>query len=163
MVRLPRPDVPWFRSPPIPTQPPSYELASLMLPTTDPALNTARMLPPDPTDTWHDTELSDTHSVPSHPVSPIPAPTLYPKTPRPPPLTVTLPCPVVGQRFTTDNPVIDPESYVPASDTVPDTVPAVTTARMLPPSPQPALHATELSDVHAVDSHPVSLTYPFKL
>ena len=124
------------------------------MPTTAPTVTTALALPPDPADTLHATELSDTQSVPLHPVSPIRAPALYDVTPRLAPATVMLPCPVVPW-FASPTPDPDPASYEAPPVTVLDRSPAVTYVVRLPRAPPPAAHDTELSDAHDVASHSV--------
>ena len=151
-VRLPPPVVAWFaRATPV-IHPTSYVPASDTVPVIDPAVTTARTLPPSPDDALHDTELSDTHPVPSHLVPPAPAPTLYPAAPRSLPLTVTLPCPVVPT-FTSPTPDTVPASYDPSPVIVLDKSPAVTYVVTLPPTPDPARHTTTLSDSHNVPAH----------
>ena len=153
-VRLPCPPPGKFAPPyPVPSTP-SKLTTSDTVPTPDPAVTTAPTLPPDPDPTLHLTELSDTHPVPSHPVPPVPPPTLYDPVPRLPPLTVRLPCPVVPW-FTTPAPHPRPAgtSYDPPPVIVLDRIPAVTYVARLPPAPPPPPHLTELSDTQSVASH----------
>eukprot|EP00961_Rhodomonas_salina_P187957 2536801-Rhodomonas_salina.1 len=93
-VTLPCPRPPMFPDVSPDTIPPSKLTASLAVPTPDPIVTTALRLAPTPDPALHITKLSDAHFVPSHPVSPIPAPALYDPAPRLVPLTVTLPRPV---------------------------------------------------------------------
>eukprot|EP00961_Rhodomonas_salina_P111082 1494796-Rhodomonas_salina.1 len=135
--------------------PSSYVAASVKVPGFKPPVTTANSVLPEPAPTRHVTELSDTQSVPSHPVLPILPSSLYPDIPRLAPVTVKLARPVVG-RLPLTGCVESPLSYVDTSDIVPDIDPAVTTARRVPPDPEPIRHATELSDTHPVPSHPVA-------
>eukprot|EP00961_Rhodomonas_salina_P229870 3106565-Rhodomonas_salina.1 len=151
---LPDPAATWLTSPVVvQTCCISYVQASLKLPTPEPALTTPPMLPPPPTDTLHDIQLSETQSVFSHSVSPDAIPTLrielYSTVPSPAPLTVMLPCSVVGW-FASPIPLIEPASYDPASESVVTLIPAVTSALRLPSNSGKALHDIELADAHSV-------------
>src|SRR6056300_1625463 len=68
--------------------------ASVMLPPCSPAVIVTRRVPSIPTDTWHLTEVSDSHPVASHPVDPCRTWLLYPTSPNPTPCTVMLLDPV---------------------------------------------------------------------
>ena len=102
----------------------------------------------------HATDVSDTHSLPSHPDTPVLPPTLYPAAPSPPPLTVTDTLPVLTAfaRLPTD---IEPTSYVIPTVLLPVCPPAVTISRTDPPTPLPPMHLTDVSDTHSLPSHPV--------
>ena len=97
------------------------------------------MLSVNPAPVLHDTELSDAHSVPSHPVHPVTTPALYDPAPTLDPLTVTLPCPV-DPWFPSPVPDPDPTSYEPPPVNVLDRSPAVTYVVRLPAAPDPPLH-----------------------
>ena len=62
--------------------------ASDVLPLTSPAVITTRRVPPDPCPAMHLTDVSDSHSVPSHPVCPSLPMLVYDTSPRPAPCTV---------------------------------------------------------------------------
>ena len=69
-------------------------MPSLMLPTLAPAVTDVRRVPPVPEDVRHANDVSDDHSLPSHPDAPVLALAEEADAPRPDPLTVTLELPV---------------------------------------------------------------------
>ena len=60
------------------TSGPSYEMASLADPVTDPSVTATLVLPPRPTPPLHCTVVSDIHALISHPVIPTRPPALAP-------------------------------------------------------------------------------------
>ena len=102
----------------------------------------------------HLTDVSDSHSVPSHPVCPSLPMLVYATSPRPAPCTVTdaEPVPALFRRWST---LRSEESDVHAWLTLPCLSPAVITTRRVPRPPCPAMHLTDVSDSHSVPSHPV--------
>ena len=120
-----------------------------------PAVTTARLDPCTPCPTLHLTDVSDTHSVASHPVCPPRARPVYATVPilvpctvtdTPPLATVLIPCTSLSPATSVDHACVT----LP-----PDRCPAVTTARLDPCTPCPTLHLTDVSDTHSVASHPV--------
>src|SRR6056300_2018167 len=69
--------------------PPSTEYMALPLPDSSPAVITARRVPRDPCPTRPRTDVSVSHSVPSHPVCPIRPSAVNATSPSPAPRTVT--------------------------------------------------------------------------
>jgi len=69
--------------------PESTEYIALPLPPCPPAVITARRVPWIPPPTRHRTDVSDSHSVPSHPVCPMRPSAVNATSPRPDPCTVT--------------------------------------------------------------------------
>ena len=67
----------------------SADHASLALPNRSPAVITTRRVPRAPCPTMHRTDVSDSHSVPSHPVCPSRPIAVYATSPRLAPCTVT--------------------------------------------------------------------------
>ena len=128
--------------------------ACVMLPIVSPAVITTRRVPLTPCPARHLTDVSDSHSVPSHPVRPCRPLAVYDTSPMPDPCTVTDPDPVPA-RFTRRVTLTAPRSAVHACVMVPTRSPDVITTRRVPPSPCPTRHLTDVSDSHAVPSHPV--------
>ena len=127
-----------------------------MLPVPDrsPAVIVTRRLPEADRPTRHRTDVSDSHSVPSHPVCPDRTIAVIPTSPRLDPCTVTDADPVpalLSRRIV----LMDPTSTEYASDMLPDRSPAVIVTRRVPRPPCPARHRTDVSDSHSVPSHPV--------
>ena len=105
-----------------------------MLPDPPPTVSPIRTVPLAPGDPRHATDVSDAHSLASHPVTPIrPAP-LYPSTPSPAPLTVTHALPVPA-RFVVTTLHIDPMSNDTPSVIDPAATPDVTPTRSVPDTP----------------------------
>ena len=67
----------------------SNEYAAVPLPDRSPAVITTRRVPRAPCPTMHRTDVSDSHSVPSHPVCPSLIIAVYANSPRLAPCTVT--------------------------------------------------------------------------
>ena len=137
----------------------SNEYAPDMLPLPSPAVITTRRVPRAPCPTRHRTDVSDSHSVPSHPVSPTRPSVVRAAEPRPDPCTVTDAVPEppwLARRITLRLPV----SSEIASDMLPLRVPAVNVKRRVSPDPCPTRHRTDDSDSHSVPSHPVSPIRP---
>ena len=132
----------------------SADHAILKLPPRSPAVITTRRVPDTPCPTRHLTDVSDSHSVPSHPVAPCRLRPVYAASPMLLPCTVTDPDPVPA-RFTRRVTLSAPRSAVHACVMVPTRSPDVITTRRVPTAPCPARHLTDVSDSHAVPSHPV--------
>eukprot|EP00961_Rhodomonas_salina_P098409 1324358-Rhodomonas_salina.1 len=73
----------------------SNETPSVTLPPDETTVSPTRTVPVMPQDTEHATDVSDTHPLASHPVTPDLPPTLYPAVPSPLPSTVTDTLPVL--------------------------------------------------------------------
>ena len=73
----------------------SIDTASVIDPTMSPPVNANAMLPQTPPADLHVIDVSDTHSVPPAPVPPSRLRALYLLAPKSPPLTLTLPPPVL--------------------------------------------------------------------
>ena len=130
-----------------------YDAASVRLPDSIPNVIATRIVPDTPPDPMHATDVSDTHSLASHPDTPIRPPAVYPADPSPPPLTVTDTLPVLTRfvRIPTD---ADGPSYDITSVPLPTSPPAVTISRTVPPAPCAPMHLTDVSDTHSLASHP---------
>jgi hypothetical protein len=136
------------------TEPTSTDHPSLMLPDRSPAVITTRRVPRAPCPTLHRTDVSDSHSVPSHPVCPDRTIAVKATTPKPAPCTVTEAEPVPALLY----PLVTltlPASIEYTAVPLPDRSPAVITIRRVPRIPCPILHRTDVSDSHSVPSHPV--------
>ena len=113
-------------------------------------------LPPCPNEAKHRNDVSDSHSVPSHPVCPARTIAVIATSPTPAPCTVTDPDPVPAL-FLPPVTLILPSSTEYPSDMLPDRSPAVITMCSVDLRPCPTRHRTDVSDSHSVPSHPVSL------
>ena len=111
--------------------PMSIDTAMLPVPHRSPAVIATRRVPADPRPTRHRTDVSDSHSVPSHPVWPDRTIAVSAASPRPAPCTVTdaepvppllCPRPTLIQTMSTEYP----------SDMLPDRSPAVIATRRVP-------------------------------
>ena len=118
-----------------------------------------RRVPPAPCPTWHLTDVSDSQSVPSHPVDPCRPRAEKPASPMPDPCTVIDADPVPA-RLLRRMPLADVTSTDHTSLTLPDRDPAVITTRRVPPAPCPTRHLTDVSDSQSVPSHPVAPCRP---
>ena len=114
---------------------------------------TKRRLPPTPCPAMHLTAVSDSQSVPSHPVCPPLAPVVSPPLPIPVPPSVTTNEPVPA-RLPLRTALTPGTSHDKPLLTVPPRPPAVITARRVPPAPWPVRHLTAVSDSQSVPSHP---------
>ena len=102
----------------------------------------------------HLTDVSDSHSVPSHPVCPSLPMLVYDTSPRPAPCTVTDADPVPALFIRP----IQLELWASAdqpSDTDALRSPVVITTRRVLCTLRPTMHLTDVSDSHSVPSHPV--------
>ena len=138
---------------------PSTDHPCVTLPPLSPAVITTRRVDPAPCPTRHLTDVSDSQSVPSHPVFPTRALTVCLTTPRLDPCTVIELDPVPA-RFCRRITLTPPTSSDHPCVTLPPRPPAVITTRRLPLAPYPARHLTDVSDSHPVASHPVFPTRP---
>ena len=107
----------------------------------------------------HLTDVSDAHSVASHPVCPSRPRPVYAVLPMPAPCTV-IDADTPAPRFAPCITLSPGTSVVHACVRLPDPSPAVTTARLDPCTPVPTLHLTDVSDTHSVASHPVCPSRP---
>ena len=103
---------------------------------------------------WHRSDVSDSQAVRSHVVIPDLMETVCDASPRLAPCIVTLLDPV-PPRFDLRTALIELASIDTDCVTLPADRPAVSIARMLPTSPRPVLHLTDVSDSHVDRSHPV--------
>ena len=108
----------------------------------------------------HRTDVSDSHSVPSHPVCPPRPIVVSAASPSPDPCTVTSAEPVPATLLR-DAPLMLPPSIEYPSVMLPPRSPTVSTAAAVPRVPwPPVMHRTDVSDSHSVPSHPVCPTRP---
>jgi hypothetical protein len=130
----------------------SCDIPALMLPCLAPALIATRRVPITSCPAWHRIDVSASHVVRSHPVSPSLVHPVYAAGPSPDPCTVTLDDPVAApfvRRATlatsgsNDNPAL----------TLPTRWPVVSETRWLPPTLSPPRHRTDVSDSQDVCSH----------
>src|SRR6056300_729219 len=134
--------------------PTSVDQPSVRLPDRCPAVTTARLDPCTPCPTMHRTDVSDTHSVASHPVCPSRALPVYAMMPMLAPCTVTDAEPVPARLLR--RAMLSPAMSVDQpSDTLAPRSPAVITTRRVPRAPCPTMHLIDVSDSHSVASHPV--------
>eukprot|EP00277_Geminigera_cryophila_P005018 CAMPEP_0179429170 /NCGR_PEP_ID=MMETSP0799-20121207/14629_1 /TAXON_ID=46947 /ORGANISM="Geminigera cryophila, Strain CCMP2564" /LENGTH=242 /DNA_ID=CAMNT_0021204971 /DNA_START=507 /DNA_END=1231 /DNA_ORIENTATION=- len=115
--------------------------------------------PPPPWASMHRTDVSDSHSVPSHPVCPARAPAVMTTSPRPAPCTVTKDDPVAAAVKVMDHAHRDsiyrhfdapsPSTLVSRQDDAPSASSSI-----------PIMHRTEVSDSHSVPSQPVCAPRP---
>ena len=129
------------------------------LPSLTPAVITTRRVPPDPCATLHLTDVSDSQSVPSHPVCPSRPRAVYPASPIPDPCTVIDPDPVPA-RFCrrvklTPAPSTDHPSVKLRARSL-----AVITTRRVPPPPSPTNPHKQKNHTHTRPPHPPSPTPP---
>ncbi len=143
--------VPWFALPTTLNAPMSLDIPSVMLPTRPPTVIITRELPFAMTPTRHLTELSDPHTVTSHPLTPVDPPAVPPAAPNPAPCTVTLIDPVPAT-FRLPITLNLPESALYTSVRLPTEPPTVTIARLVLPPPCPTRQRTPVSDSHVVIS-----------
>jgi len=134
--------------------PESTDHACVTLPPRSPAVITIRRVPRPPCVTRHLTDVSDSHSVASHPVCPSRARTVYVTSPMLAPWIVTDAEPVPA-RFCRRITLNDLKSTDHACVTLPPRCPAVITTRCVPRPPCVTMHLTDVSDSHSVASHPV--------
>jgi hypothetical protein len=136
------------------TEPTSTDNPSLMLPYPSPAVNTIRLVLEAKCPALHRTDVSDSHSVPSHPVGPDRTIAVKTTSPRLDPCTVndTVPVPALFPRRIT---LTEPTSTDNPSLMLPYRSPAVNTIRLVLEAKCPALHRTDVSDSHSVPSHSV--------
>lgn len=103
---------------------------------------------------WHRTDVSDCQPVRSHAVIPDLIDTLCDASPRLAPCIVTLLDPV-PPRFVLLTTLVELASIETDCVTLPADRPAVSIARLLPTSPRPVLHRTDVSASHVDRSHAV--------
>ena len=103
---------------------------------------------------WHRTDVSDCHVVRSHVVGPDLDDTVCDASPRLAPCTVTLLDPV-PPLFGLRTALIELASIESNCVTLPTVRPALSIARLLPTSPRPVWHRTDVSDSHVERSHAV--------
>jgi len=132
----------------------SADQAWLVLPRCDPTVITTRRVPKDPRLRRHRTDVSDSQSVPSHPVCPVRPLAVCRTIPNPAPCTVTDAEPVPARLemrslLTTSMSTDQAWLMLPARD------PAVKTILLVPCSPSATRHRTDVSDSQSVPSHPV--------
>ena len=113
-------------------------------------------LPITPSPVWHRADVSDSHVVRSHAVSPNRDPAVYVSRPMLAPCTVTLAEPV-DAAFLLRIMLNRPTSVLYPCDRLPTRSPLVNNIRRLPLIPCPDWHLTAVSDSHVVRSQPVWL------
>ena len=136
--------------------PPSIEYPSVMLPPRSPAVTSAAAVPRVP---WppvmHRTDVSDSHSVPSHPVCPARPMAVSAASPSPVPCTVTDADPVSAPLARTIPDIVLP-SYDTCSDMTLRLAPMVMEAgNVLPVVKRVSLHARDVYDIHSLASQAV--------
>ncbi len=131
----------------------------LPLPALTPDVTNSLSDPSAPFATKHRTDVSDTHSLASHPVPPIRPDWLDSQLPIPPPCTVTDVLPVPG-RLATSTLDDDGRSADTASVIDPARAPTVISTRNVPSSPLDCWQTTDVSDTHVLASHPDPPTRP---
>ena len=126
------------------------------LPTRIPEVMTTRLDLESELTVRHLTDVTDSHSVPSHPVCPdrtiaviccVANPMLPPKT--------TIDADPVLTILGRPEELRDPPINEYASDMLPNRSPPVIVTRRVPPDELPMRHRTDVSDSHSVPSHPV--------
>ena len=132
----------------------STDQAWVMLLPLSPAVITTRRVPRDPCPTRHLTDVSDSHSVASHPVCPSRARPVCATSPILDPCTVidSDPVPALFWRRTA---LINPTSTDIPFVTLDPRPPDVRAMRRVPPALCPSRHLIDVSDPHSVASHPV--------
>ena len=133
-------------------RPLSVDMASVALPCRSPAVIRTALVPPSPAPILQRTDVSDSHSLASHPLPPVRPETDAPATPIPDPTTVTLDDPVAA-RFAMASPLACVRSADIVSVTLPSRSPTVSAASFVPFSPYPTAHRTDVSDSHPLLSH----------
>ena len=130
--------------------------SEVKLPTFIPPVKTKMELPLTPSSTSDSIALSDTHAVDSHPVIPALADIENRPVPMLPPASVTLvePVPAPFGDLTRLNQIASPEK---ALVTLPKITFAVISSFLLPFTPHPGLHTSEVSDLQVLASHAVSI------
>ena len=96
--------------------------------------------------------MSDTHSLDSHPLPPFRAIDDHPASPIPAPAILRLADPVAA-RFILRTELEPPPSADINSVALPCRSPAVILTALVPPSPDPIVHRTDVSDSHPLLSH----------
>ena len=142
------------------TQPESADHAWLRLPDLSPTVIATRRVPRAPCPPRHLTDVSDSHSVPSHPVCPSRPIAVKTIRPMPPPCTVTDVDPVPPLLYPRVK-LSPPPSIEYAADPLPVRTPVVSITRRVLMPPRPAMHLTDVSDAHSVPSQPVYPSRPF--
>jgi hypothetical protein len=133
----------------------SSDWLTVTVPSRVPTVDTIRRLPAAPWPVWHRTDVSASHAVSSHDVTPVRAPAVKPACPMLAPCRVTLDDPV-ATRFVRLMTLIAPKSAEPAASvTLPTFMPAVSETALLPATPCPSKQRTAVSAAHVVLSHAV--------
>ena len=123
-----------------------------MLPPRSPAVMASLCDPDRPDPILHRTDVSDSHSLDSHPLPAFRAIDDHPASPIPAPATLRLADPVAA-RFIPRTELEPPPSADTALVVLPCRSPAVTLTALVPPSPDPTPHRTDVSDSHPLLSH----------
>jgi hypothetical protein len=138
------------------TLPESKEIATDVLPPRSPAVIIIRRVHRTPWPTRHLIDVSDSHSVPSHPVCPIRPSAVNATSPKPDPCTVTKtdPVPTPLARTWLDSVLT---SYDTCCDITLRLAPIVIEAgSVLPMMTRVSLHAIDVYDVHSLASQAVN-------
>ena len=149
--------------PPLPRLPTDSDgapalVASVTLPTLDPTLTDSPRLLDHPPALRQATAVSDTHSDPSLPLSPIrPDCIVHDTSPYPAPTTVMLADPL-DPAFSRPPTLARPKSLDTTAVTDPLATPVVKDTRSVPADPEPVRHRTAVSDSHHVPSLSVPRT-----
>jgi hypothetical protein len=133
----------------------SKDNCMLPVPTRSPTVMTTRRVPRGPCPTMQRTDVSDSHSVPSHPVSPACSIAVKAASPRLDPCTVTDADPV-PKLLPPRVKLTELRSTEYASVMLPPRSPAVNKTSCDPRDPCPTRPRTDVSESHCVPSHPVS-------
>ena len=130
----------------------SADMALVALPCRSPAVIRTVRVPPSPCPMLHRTDVSDAHPLRSHALPPVRPETDEPALPIPAPATVMLNDPVAAW-FAMRSTLASVESADTASVALPCRSPTVKAASLVPISPCPTWHRTDVSDSHALRSH----------
>jgi hypothetical protein len=133
----------------------STDHACVTLPFCSPAVITPRWEPPNANrETLHLIDVSDAHSVASHPVCPSRSLPVYVTSPMLAPCTVSINDPVPA-RLIQRTRLMLARSKDHACVMLPPRIPAVIITPCVPRPPRAIRHLTDVSDAHSVTSHPV--------
>eukprot|EP00961_Rhodomonas_salina_P165959 2236131-Rhodomonas_salina.1 len=138
--------------------PRSVDSVAVMVPPRSPVVTETLRVPPTVPATKHLTDVSDSHSVPSHTLRPTAENPENAVSPMLRPCTVTLADPVLPTltRRVALRPI---ESDDQLAVTLPARSPTVIATRRVPRTPSTTRHLTDVSDSQAVPSHPVCPTW----
>ena len=138
----------------------SADTALVVLPCRSPAVIRTALVPPSPCPIWHRTDVSDSQPLLSQALQPVRPDADHPAPPIPAPATVMLTDPVAAW-FAMCSPLACVESADMASVALPSRSPTVKAASLVPISPCPIWHRTDVSDSHTLLSHALSPIFKY--